>query len=289
MSSLPTGEGGSRASPGSWSGAWATREPGPQRTQPRSPPSSPPKAPRGGSASWCSSTSSGSPGTDQAPGRTEGRSDIPVHPYPHYDRHDPAQARAVERLAGVPRGTHAAAIAHREHAKKLTGHDEFKHWHHAQGTPVAALNEFLERGWGRATPLARLIATLVGDPDQGRTRDPEEAEALLKAQGVPPHHRTLIHQAGIGVAWKQLTRPRTNTPRATATRAEAEPRRHYEQAPATAQRLGSGTGRDGMVRDGMVRDGMGWDGMGWDRPGWVAPAARPKATATTARLQTRIT
>ena len=204
----------------------------------------------------------------------------------------------------MPRGTHAAAIAHREHAKKLTGHDEFKHWHHAQGTPVAALNEFLERGWGRATPLARVIATLVGDPDQGRTRDPEEAEALLKAQGVPPHHRTLIHQAGIGVAWKQLTRPRTNTPRATATRAEAEPRRHYEQAPATVQRLGSGTGRDGTGWDGMVRDGMGreemvrdgtvWDGMvrdgmGWDRPGWVAPAARPKATATTARLQTRVT
>lgn len=122
-----------------------------------------------------------------------------------FDNNNSEQIRAVEQIAQVPEGTHAAVQQYREEAKGLTfagGDAGYEHWASVQDTPVGVLDAFLTYGWGRLTPLGRQIADLTDDDaDGGSTTDPRFVAGLLWAQDAPEETRQLVLAHGLGIAW----------------------------------------------------------------------------------------
>lgn len=122
-----------------------------------------------------------------------------------FDATNPQHISAVEQIAQVPAGTHAAVQQYREEAKSLAyagGDAGYEHWAGAQDTPVGVLDAFLTFGWGRLGPLGRQIADLTDDDaDGGSTTDPRVVAGLLWAQDAPEDARKLVLAHGLGVAW----------------------------------------------------------------------------------------
>lgn len=122
-----------------------------------------------------------------------------------FDQDNPEHIRAIEEIAQVPAGTHAAVQQYREEAKGLAyagGDAGYEHWRSVQGTPVGVLDAFLTYGFGRLTPLGRQIADLTSDDaDGGSTTDPRFVAGLLWAQDAPEETRQLVLAHGLGVAW----------------------------------------------------------------------------------------
>ncbi len=120
-----------------------------------------------------------------------------------FDQDNAEHIRAIEEIAQVPAGTHAAVQQYREEAKRLALEPAgYELWEGVQDTPVGVLDAFLTFGWGRLTPLGRQIADLTADDaDGGSTTEPRFVAGLLWAQDAPEETRQLVLAHGLGVAW----------------------------------------------------------------------------------------